>query len=73
MAILIITRPVLIDCPILRYGDKCSKRCQCLNGASCSPVNGKCFCAPGWSGKQCQSGSNIMGDISVVQSSIRPM
>lgn len=28
--------------------------CDCHNGATCSPVNGTCFCKPGWRGEKCE-------------------
>ncbi|KAF2348304.1 Laminin EGF domain, partial [Trinorchestia longiramus] len=35
-------------CPFYKYGEKCSKSCQCKNGAFCNPINGTCTCAPGY-------------------------
>lgn len=36
------------------WGPNCSKSCNCMNGASCSPDEGICECAPGYRGNTCQ-------------------
>ncbi|KAJ8287271.1 hypothetical protein GJAV_G00049630 [Gymnothorax javanicus] len=37
-----------------RWGPNCSLPCDCRNGASCSPDEGTCECAPGYRGTTCQ-------------------
>ncbi|KAA0192959.1 hypothetical protein HAZT_HAZT011793 [Hyalella azteca] len=38
-----------------RYGENCSRSCDCKNDGSCHPETGKCQCERGWSGTDCQS------------------
>ncbi|KAL3836098.1 hypothetical protein ACJMK2_021551, partial [Sinanodonta woodiana] len=40
-------------CPARTYGDKCSKQCNCLNGAYCDNVLGTCMCTAGFTGQNC--------------------
>lgn len=35
-------------CPPGYYGEGCSLKCQCANGADCHGVTGACICAPGF-------------------------
>uniref|UniRef100_A0A0M3HL46 Laminin EGF-like domain-containing protein n=1 Tax=Ascaris lumbricoides TaxID=6252 RepID=A0A0M3HL46_ASCLU len=39
-------------CPLSYYGENCAKKCDCAlgTGSQCDPVNGTCFCAPGYRG-----------------------
>ncbi|KAF3848711.1 hypothetical protein F7725_015208 [Dissostichus mawsoni] len=32
----------------------CNRSCLCVNGASCSALEGRCSCAAGWRGERCQ-------------------
>ncbi|PRD28419.1 UNVERIFIED_CONTAM: drpr [Trichonephila clavipes] len=34
------------------YGQDCSKQCQCMNSASCNPVDGSCNCTYGFKGSR---------------------
>ncbi|KAJ8311560.1 hypothetical protein KUTeg_010915 [Tegillarca granosa] len=36
------------------YGKDCSIECNCNNGG-CNPVNGTCYCDPGWVGQTCDT------------------
>ncbi|KAG8147026.1 hypothetical protein E2320_014079 [Naja naja] len=36
------------------WGEQCRQMCSCKNGASCSPKDGICECAPGFRGPNCQ-------------------
>jgi hypothetical protein len=40
-------------CPPNRYGKKCKSKCNCANGASCDPYDGKCICRKGYQGRRC--------------------
>ncbi|KAK3569974.1 hypothetical protein QTP86_007879 [Hemibagrus guttatus] len=40
-------------CPPSYYGEGCSLKCQCANGADCHGVTGACICAPGFIGDDC--------------------
>lgn len=42
-----------VTCPEGTYGEDCSNKCQCNNGAKCSPESGMCLCLAGWRGQQC--------------------
>ncbi len=35
-------------CPPGTHGEECKSSCQCQNGGSCHPVDGKCYCPKGW-------------------------
>lgn len=48
-------------CPPLTFGLNCSQICTCFNGASCDPVHGQCYCAPGWMGPTCLQGKSCVG------------
>ncbi|WAR15333.1 MEGF6-like protein [Mya arenaria] len=63
------TTPPVITCPVCvganragevdsaakgRYGEKCERFCECLNGGTCDPVTGMCVCLPGWHGALCE-------------------
>lgn len=37
-----------------KYGDDCSKDCQCSHNSSCKQDSGECVCAAGWMGETCQ-------------------
>ncbi|XP_053395504.1 uncharacterized protein LOC123523715 isoform X3 [Mercenaria mercenaria] len=39
------------ECDQYHYGEKCLKRCSCLNGY-CDRITG-CVCRPGWTGENC--------------------
>lgn len=41
-------------CPQGFWGRGCGQPCSCRNGASCSPEDGSCTCAPGYRGPNCQ-------------------
>uniref|UniRef100_A0A8C3Y2E7 EGF-like domain-containing protein n=1 Tax=Catharus ustulatus TaxID=91951 RepID=A0A8C3Y2E7_CATUS len=41
-------------CPHGSWGRGCLMSCSCRNGASCSPQDGSCTCAPGYRGPSCQ-------------------
>ena len=45
--------PFTLGCPPDRYGAYCTKHCKCMNGGSCDPRTGECYCTPGWSGRDC--------------------
>ena len=45
---------LLLVCQQGAYGSGCTHVCQCLNGATCSPFNGSCYCSSGWEGANCQ-------------------
>ncbi|XP_025408657.1 protein draper-like isoform X2 [Sipha flava] len=42
----------LKQCPPGKYGIDCSENCHCQNGV-CDPLEGNCFCAPGFIGRSC--------------------
>lgn len=35
------------------FGEDCAQKCDCKNGATCSPETGQCQCPAGWEGQQC--------------------
>lgn len=41
------------SCSYGTYGIDCASTCQCMNGASCSTVDGSCICSKGWAGTTC--------------------
>lgn len=43
-----------LECRAGKYGKNCEERCECYNGANCEPETGKCICAPGYLGANCQ-------------------
>lgn len=49
----ILRHQCLDTCAEGKYGLNCESNCTCENGATCSPVNGSCICAPGWKGELC--------------------
>ncbi|XP_035690026.1 uncharacterized protein LOC118425325 [Branchiostoma floridae] len=49
------TEVIVTACPIGRFGRFCAERCRCYNGAMCHSFNGACRCAPGWTGKNCNT------------------
>lgn len=38
------------------FGEDCTQRCNCSNGALCDPVTGNCTCGLGWTGDNCDAG-----------------
>ena len=49
---------IFIECPEGKYGIYCVLNCTCQNGATCDKKNGKCDCAPGYEGNDCEKGNN---------------
>ena len=43
-------------CPKGFYGNQCALKCDCQNSVDCDHVTGRCQCAPGWHGPQCEEG-----------------
>jgi len=43
-----------VGCPDGRYGAQCLRFCECENGGACDPVDGRCSCTPGWTGRLCE-------------------
>ena len=45
-------------CPSGFYGEDCRLPCSCLSSHTntCSPIDGRCECLPGYQGEQCQEG-----------------
>ncbi|XP_071854811.1 uncharacterized protein [Apostichopus japonicus] len=51
-------------CPEGTWGSRCSGFCgDCYNGGICDEISGKCICAPGFKGDECQTacGGNKFG------------
>lgn len=46
---------ILLECPEGTYGSYCLMNCTCLNGATCGKRQGKCLCAPGFTGTHCET------------------
>merc|ERR550517_1432857 len=42
------------SCPTGRFGPDCVHECFCHNGAKCNKVDGRCQCAPGFTGTRCE-------------------
>ena len=51
----VIILPCYLACPEGFYGQDCSQTCDCLNGATCSPFDGTCTCAEGYTGTRCET------------------
>lgn len=43
-----------LECRSGKYGKNCEENCECYNGAKCEAETGKCKCAPGYLGANCQ-------------------
>ncbi len=55
LLLLFITISILLfqceeQCPYGSYGQGCGEQCRCKRGA-CDPVDGRCSCPPGWTGR----------------------
>ncbi|XP_060031689.1 multiple epidermal growth factor-like domains protein 11 [Erinaceus europaeus] len=48
--------PHPVACSGGRFGQDCAQLCTCANNATCSPQDGACLCAPGWTGEDCSQG-----------------
>ena len=46
-------------CPDGFFGPYCKYKCDCVNEASCDPVNGQCVCRPGFMGERCEQGEML--------------
>lgn len=53
-------------CPAGWFGPGCQTRCSCGNDGHCHPATGHCSCAPGWTGLNCQRGTETMPVLPVV-------
>ncbi|XP_071826140.1 hyalin-like isoform X5 [Apostichopus japonicus] len=42
-------------CSSETWGSDCANQCLCENEATCDPVNGECYCPPGYTGALCDS------------------
>ncbi|KAI9999819.1 hypothetical protein NQD34_011662, partial [Periophthalmus magnuspinnatus] len=46
--------PDCSNCDAQHWGPRCTRRCQCENGAECDPVTGRCGCSAGFTGVHCE-------------------
>lgn len=49
----------LPECKAGFYGVDCRQLCLCQNGGSCDKISGRCLCASGWTGIECELGEKI--------------
>ena len=40
-----------LPCPPGTFGPNCTHECYCHNDATCNPVDGRCKCQPGFTGR----------------------